>query len=232
MKKALLPILGVTLVLSACDMAPSNTSLETLTEKASYSIGQNIAKNFKSPDAPEISNDALVQGIRDALNDESELTEEEQATALQEFQTQLQKDRTEKQTQIAGVNKVAGQQYLNENKTKDGVIELESGLQYKVIKAGQGRSPKLTENVTVHYRGTLINGTEFDSSYKRNQPVSFPVNGVIKGWTEALQRMKPGDKWMLYIPSELAYGDAGAGALIEPGSTLIFETELISIDTK
>ncbi|MBG91093.1 MAG: hypothetical protein CL521_04680 [Actinobacteria bacterium] len=213
-------------------MAPSNTSLETLTEKASYSIGQNIAKNFKSPDAPEISNDALVQGIRDALNDESELTEEEQATALQEFQTQLQKDRTEKQTQIAGVNKVAGQQYLNENKTKDGVIELESGLQYKVIKAGQGRSPKLTENVTVHYRGTLINGTEFDSSYKRNQPVSFPVNGVIKGWTEALQRMKPGDKWMLYIPSELAYGDAGAGALIEPGSTLIFETELISIDTK
>ena len=122
-----------------------------------------------------------------------------------------------------------GEEFLKENATKEGVKSLPSGLQYKVLKEGTGKSPKATDSVVVHYRGTLINGTEFDSSYKRNEPAEFPVNRVIRGWTEALQLMKEGSKWMLYIPSGLAYGDRGAGGDIGPGETLIFEVELLKV---
>jgi FKBP-type peptidyl-prolyl cis-trans isomerase FklB len=126
-------------------------------------------------------------------------------------------------------NQKEGEAFLAENKKKEGVITLPSGLQYKVIKAGSGNKPKATDTVTVHYQGTLVNGTEFDSSYRRGQPVSFPVNGVIPGWTEALQLMEAGAKWQIVIPSNLAYGDRGAGPQIGPNATLIFEIELISI---
>jgi FKBP-type peptidyl-prolyl cis-trans isomerase FklB len=127
-------------------------------------------------------------------------------------------------------NKKEGEEYLAENKKKEGIITTQSGLQYKVLKKGTGKIPKSTDTVTVNYRGTLIDGTEFDSSYRRGQPASFKVNGVIRGWTEALQLMKEGAKWQLYIPSNLAYGERGAGRNIGPNSTLIFEVELISIN--
>ena len=122
-----------------------------------------------------------------------------------------------------------GETFLQENAKKEGVKTLPSGLQYKSVKQGDGKSPKATDTVSVHYRGTLIDGTEFDSSYKRNEPAEFPVNRVIKGWTEALQLMKEGDKWMLYIPSALAYGERGAGGLIGPNEALVFEVELLKV---
>jgi len=131
--------------------------------------------------------------------------------------------------QLADKNQKEGEVFLAENKKKKGVITLPSGLQYQVIKEGTGKIPKATDTVTTHYRGTLIDGTEFDSSYKRGEPASFPVNGVIKGWTEALQLMKVGSKWQLFIPSNLAYGPQGAGQAIGPNATLIFEIELLSI---
>lgn len=131
---------------------------------------------------------------------------------------------------VAEKNKRDGEDFLAVNKKKEGVIALPSGLQYRVLKAGKGKSPKATDNVTVHYRGTLIDGTEFDSSYKRGQPATFPVNRVIRGWTEALQLMKEGARWTLYIPSNLAYGERGAGANIGSNATLIFEVELLSIN--
>jgi FKBP-type peptidyl-prolyl cis-trans isomerase FklB len=138
-----------------------------------------------------------------------------------------------KQQELAKIvgekNQKEGEAFLAENKKKEGVITLPSGLQYKVIKAGSGNKPKATDTVSVHYQGTLVNGTEFDSSYRRGQPVSFPVNGVIPGWTEALQLMEAGAKWQIVIPSNLAYGDRGAGPQIGPNATLIFEIELISI---
>lgn len=126
--------------------------------------------------------------------------------------------------------KAEGEAFLEKNKSAEGVTVLPSGLQYKVLAKGEGKSPKATDTVTVHYKGTLIDGTEFDSSYKRNEPTSFPVNAVIRGWTEALQLMKEGDKWMLYIPANLAYGDRAVGALIPAGSTLVFEVELLSVE--
>jgi FKBP-type peptidyl-prolyl cis-trans isomerase FklB len=129
-------------------------------------------------------------------------------------------------------NKAEGEAFLAENKKKEGVKTLPSGLQYKVIKAGTGKKPKVTDTVTTHYRGTLMNGTEFDSSYRRGQPVSFQVNGVIPGWTEALQLMEEGAKWQLFIPSNLAYGERGAGRDIGPNATLVFEIELLSIEEK
>jgi FKBP-type peptidyl-prolyl cis-trans isomerase FklB len=130
----------------------------------------------------------------------------------------------------AEFNKKAGQKFLEENKKRPGVVELPSGMQYEIIKDGTGESPTINSTVTTHYTGTLIDGTVFDSSVERKQPAQFPVNGVIKGWTEALQLMKPGSKWMLYIPSDLAYGDGGSPPKIQPGATLIFEVELISVD--
>ena len=135
----------------------------------------------------------------------------------------------EKQKKIGEKNKIDGEAFLAENKKKEGVKTLPSGLQYSIIKEGAGKMPKATDTVTVNYKGTLIDGTEFDSSYRRGQPVSFPVNGVIAGWTEALQLMKEGSKWQLFIPSELAYGEKGAGNTIGPNAVLIFEVELISI---
>lgn len=210
----------------------ANFSLKTQNDKESYSIGHNIGKSMKQQDI-NINVEALAQGIRDALSGNSELTEDEIQSVMTEFQTRQVEKQQQKMAKLSQTNAEEAKQFLSTNKSKQGVITTKSGLQYKVIKRGNGStSPKATDTVVVHYKGTLIDGTEFDSSYKRNQPATFPVNGVIKGWTEALQLMKVGDQFTLYIPANLGYGDQGAGPMIGPNQMLIFEVELKEINPK
>ena len=149
-----------------------------------------------------------------------------------QLQTEVRNKQQEKMKVTGELNKKESAEFLTTNKAKEGVVTLPSGLQYKILTAGTGPKPTATDTVVCNYRGTLISGAEFDSSYKRGQPASFPVNGVIKGWTEALQMMPVGSKWQLFVPSELAYGDRGAGADIGPGAALVFEVELLSIQAK
>lgn len=196
-------------------------------DRVSYAIGYDITNRLK--DSFDINPELFLQGMKDSLAGEQSMTPEKMQETLMEFQAMAQKKQMEAQSKKAAENKAAGEAFLAENKTKKGVETLESGLQYKVITPGTGDSPDLNDKVKCHYRGSLLNGREFDSSYQRNEPAEFPVNGVIKGWTEALQLMKVGAKWMLFIPADLAYGDQGAGNVIEPGSTLIFEVELLEI---
>jgi FKBP-type peptidyl-prolyl cis-trans isomerase FklB len=160
---------------------------------------------------------------------ETLLTEDEVRKTLADFQQKQFSRQAETMRKLAEKNKADGEKFLAENAKKEGVKTLPSGLQYKEITPGKGKSPKATDNVTTNYRGTLIDGTEFDSSYKRGQPATFPVSGVIPGWTEALQLMKEGGKWQLFVPSNLAYGEGGEGRVIGPNATLIFEVELISV---
>ena len=198
-------------------------------DKVSYSIGTDIANNLKKQSI-DIDPDLLAKGIKDVYSGSKPLlTEKEVHDTLTAFQKEMMAKMQEKQKKMGDKNKLDGEAFLAENKKKEGVKALPSGLQYKVITEGTGKSPKATDTVTVNYKGTLIDGTEFDSSYRRGQPVSFPVNGVIAGWTEALQLMKEGSKWQLFIPSNLAYGEKGAGNTIGPNAVLIFEVELISI---
>ena len=193
-------------------------------DKASYCIGLNIGNSLKQQ-ALDIDPEKVAAGIRDVLsNAKPLLTEQEVQATLMEFQKLVLSQRAEKGKK----NKTDGEAYLAENKKKKGVETLPSGLQYSVITAGKGKKPKATDTVTTHYRGTLIDGTEFDSSYKGGEPVSFPVKGVIPGWTEALQLMPVGSKWKLFIPSDLAYGESGQGP-IPPHSALVFEIELLGI---
>jgi FKBP-type peptidyl-prolyl cis-trans isomerase FklB len=173
------------------------------------------------------------QGLNDALSGgKTLLTEAEVRTIITALQTEMKVKLDAAQAQAAAKNKKDGEAFLAANKVKEGIVTLPSGLQYKILKAGTGRKPTLDDTVVCHYRGTLIDGTEFDSSYKRNQPATFPVKGVIKGWTEALQLMPAGSKWQLFIPSNLAYAERGAPAVIGPNAALIFEVELISIQDK
>lgn len=174
---------------------------------------------------------ALVsRGLRDAIGTgKTAMTEDEMRAALTQLRTEVQGAQQAKAHVEGASSRKEGEAFLAANKAKEGVQTLPDGLQYKVMQQGNGPKPTANDTVTVNYRGTLINGKEFDSSYKRGQPISFPVSGVIKGWTEALQLMPVGSKWQLYIPSDLAYGDQGAGADIGPGQTLIFDVELISI---
>ena len=203
--------------------------LKTDKDKVSYSIGLDIGTNFKRQSV-DLDSKALAAGIADGLSGGKPLlTEDEVRKVLAQFQQQMAAKAQQAAQQLAEKNQKAGEAFLAENKKKKGVITLPSGLQYQVIKEGTGKIPKATDTVTTHYRGTLIDGTEFDSSYKRGEPASFQVNGVIKGWTEALQLMKVGSKWQLFIPSNLAYGPQGAGQVIGPNATLIFEIELLSI---
>jgi len=198
-------------------------------DKLSYSIGMNIGNNFKKQSI-DVNTDALIQGIKDALSGGKTLmTEQEVNETLMNFQKEMVAKQMAHQKELAEKNKKEGEAFLAENKKKEGVKTLPSGLQYKVIKEGDGKTPKITDTVTIHYRGTLIDGTEFDSSYTRGQPATFPVKGVIAGFTEALQLMKVGSKWQLFIPSNLAYGERGAGDDIGPNATLIFEIEMVSI---
>lgn len=221
----------VVLIISICLIAPAliaqdKTALKTEGDKLSYVLGLNLGTDMKKRSINDLNYDLLIKGIRDAYSDGPKLlTDEEQEQVWLTFQQNMKAS----SMKMSEDNKKKGDEFLVQNKTKEGVVTLPSGLQYKILKAGTGPKPKLTDTVTTHYRGTLINGTEFDSSYKRNAPVSFPVNGVIKGWTEALQLMPAGSKWQLFIPSDLAYGPNGAGGVIGPNETLIFEVELISI---
>ena len=210
--------------------APQPSSLKTLKEKASYSIGLNIGNNFKQLGF-DLDFNLLTRGIRDAMSGAKPLMGDEE---IQETMTAFQQQATAQQAQRAkeasDKNKKEGEAFHAANKQKEGVVTLPSGLQYKVLKSGNGKSPKATDTVTTHYKGTLLDGKVFDSSYDRGEPTSFPVNQVIKGWTEALQLMKVGDKWQLFIPGELAYGERGAGGVIGPNATLVFEIELLGVE--
>jgi len=208
-------------------------TLKTQKDKASYAIGVNIGKSMKK-DSVDIDTAILLRGLKDGMSGAKPLLTDDEARAVM---TTLQADLRKKQEakmQIAGqANKEQGEAFLAENKTKDGVVTLPSGLQYKVLKEGTGPKPAAKDTVVCNYKGTLIDNTEFDSSYKRGQPATFPVSGVIKGWTEALQLMPAGSKWQLFIPSDLAYGARGGpGGGIGPNATLVFEVELMSIQPK
>ncbi|MBI3621112.1 MAG: FKBP-type peptidyl-prolyl cis-trans isomerase [Nitrospirae bacterium] len=219
-------IIGVVGPAFAADEAPAPTSKK---DKISYSIGVNIGTSLKQQEL-DVNTDALVAGLKDALSGgKTKLTQDEVKQVLTDFQQEMQAKMQERMQQTADKNKKDGEVFLAENKKKSGVKTLPSGLQYKIITEGKGASPKETDTVSTNYKGTLIDGTEFDSSYKRGEPATFPVNGVIKGWTEALQLMKVGSKWQLVIPPDLAYGPRGAGQVIGPNSTLVFEVELLSI---
>src|SRR6267378_1691814 len=218
---------------SAAPKAPATKApAKTQKEKFSYALGMNLGMSLKKQSV-EVDPVILSQGLKAALAGGKALLSPEEAQAtLMEVQNDLRKKQQEKM-QVAGeANKKDGAAFLASNKTKEGVVTLPSGMQYKILKEGTGPKPTATDSVVCNYRGTLINGTEFDSSYKRGQPATFPVVGVIKGWTEALQLMPVGSKWQLYIPSSLAYAERGAGGDIGPNATLIFEVELMSIAEK
>ncbi len=205
-------------------------ALDTPKSRISYTIGVNIGQDFKSQKM-DVDTDILLLGLKDSLEGkELKLTDEEMISEIQAFQEEMQKKMVAEMEAAAGDNKTAGETFLTDNATKEGVVVTESGLQYKILEPGEGDSPQAADVATVHYRGTLIDGTQFDSSYDRGQPATFPVGGVIAGWTEALQLMKPGAKWQLFIPSELAYGERGAGQDIGPNATLLFDVELISVE--
>jgi FKBP-type peptidyl-prolyl cis-trans isomerase FklB len=210
-------------------LADNPTVLKDQRDKASYSIGINIGSGMKA-NGLDLNTEALVAGLEDGISGaKGQLSDKERQEILMTFEQDLQKKETERLKQLAEKNKKAGAEFLAANKAKEGVKTLPSGLQYKVLAEGNGPQPKPTDQITVNYRGTLVDGTEFDSSYKRGEPVTFPVNGVIKAWSEALPLMKTGAKWQLFVPADLAYGEQGAGRAIGPNSTLIFEVELIGI---
>jgi len=209
--------------------AEDNTALKNEKDRLSYAIGMDIGKGLQSQDI-DVNPEVLAQGIWDTMSGGKTLmTDQEYVATMTAFKQEMSQRQIAKMKEMSDKNLKDGEQFLAENKTREGVVTLPSGLQYKVIKEGAGKTPKSTDTVTVNYKGTLINGTEFDSSYRRGQPATFPVKGVIPGWIEALQLMKEGAKWELYIPSNLAYGEKGAGRTIPPNSALIFEVELISV---
>lgn len=217
------------MVLSGVAFAADAPVLKNNREKLSYSIGMDIGGNLKQGSV-DVDPDLLAKGLKDSYGGRKTiLTEVEARKTIQDFQQTLTAKRAETMQKAAEKNKAAGKKFLAENAGKPGVKTLPSGLQYREITAGTGKTPKATDTVTVNYRGTLIEGKEFDSSYKRGTPATFPVSGVIAGWTEALQLMREGAKWQLFIPSNLAYGERGAGGDIGPNATLIFEVELISV---
>jgi FKBP-type peptidyl-prolyl cis-trans isomerase len=227
-------ILAVALVAglaTACDKQDrGSTELNTDAQKFGYAIGVDIGKSL-SPVKDEVDVDALVAGLDEVLAGKTpRLSDEEREKIKAEVTRKLQAKQLEERTAKAAAAKDAGEKFLAENGKREGVKTTASGLQYEIVTEGSGAAPKATDKVTVHYKGTLIDGTEFDSSYARGQPVTFPLGNVIPGWTEGLQLVKTGGKAKLYIPSALAYGERGAGAKIGPNETLIFEVELIAIE--
>jgi FKBP-type peptidyl-prolyl cis-trans isomerase len=207
-------------------------TLTTQKQKFSYALGMNLGTGMHEQSV-EVDPDIVARGMKDAISGAKPLlTEDEARQVMTEVRTQVQKTQQAKMQQEADSNKKDGATFLAANKSKPGVVTLPSGLQYKIITAGTGPKPTASDTVVCNYRGTLIDGKEFDSSYKRGQPATFPVSGVIKGWTEALQLMPVGSKWQLFIPSDLAYGERSPSPDLGPDSTLIFEVELISIQSK
>lgn len=211
-------------------------TLKTDKDKQSYAIGINVGKglgqNLKQTGL-DIDPAVLTRAIKDVLaGDKQSMTDQEAQETLKTLQADMRKEQQLKQEQAATTNKKEGDDFLAANKVKEGVTTLPDGLQYRILQEGTGPKPAATDEVTVNYRGTLVNGTEFDSSYKRNQPATFNLNGIIKGWTEALELMPVGSKWQLFIPSDLAYGPSGRPPVIGPNSTLVFEVELVSIQPK
>lgn len=225
--------------LAACSgEVPASADLKSLDDSISYAIGADFASSgLKSPqiqEALDINAVMLCRGFLDAMEEKGDmaLTDESRQQVLMALQQKLNSQQGQMQEQMqqkAAENQAQGVAFLEQNKNVDGVVALPSGLQYKVEREGSGASPSSSDVVSVHYEGRLINGEVFDSSYERGEPVEFPVNGVIRGWTEALTLMKPGAKWQLFIPSDLAYGPQGSGPQIGPNSTLIFDVELLEV---
>jgi len=226
-----IPILAVATLVACCANAQPTVELKDLKQKASYSIGADIASNMKKQEI-DIDVKALTAGFSDAFaGGKTLLTEAEMKEVITQFRTEMMAKMETKQKSAGDKNVKDGEAFLAANAKKEGVKVTASGLQYKVLKPGKGtKSPKATDTVKVHYHGTLIDGTVFDSSVERGEPISFPLNGVIPGWTEGVQLMKEGDKFQFTIPSKLAYAEQGAGAKIGPNSTLVFEVELLAIE--
>ena len=207
-------------------------TLKTQKDKVSYALGMNLGTNLHKQSV-EVDPAIVLRGLKDALvAGKTMLTDDEARAALMQLTADVRKKQEAKMKLAGNASKKEGMEFLAANKAKDGIVTLPSGLEYKILTEGTGPKPVATDSVVCNYRGTLINGTEFDSSYKRGQPATFPVNGVIKGWTEALQLMPVGSKWQLFVPSELAYGERGPSPEIGPNATLIFEVELLSIQPK
>ncbi|MBM3831668.1 MAG: FKBP-type peptidyl-prolyl cis-trans isomerase [Verrucomicrobia bacterium] len=228
MKLRLLLLLAAVSVSIGLGQAQDKDVLTDPKKKTSYAAGVSIGNNWKRQEL-DLNPDIVLQGVKDALGGRALIAEPELSEVLNAFSAENRAKREEKRKQLAEKNKQDGEKFLADNKTKPGVVTLPSGLQYKVLKEGSGASPHANDSVSVNYRGTLIDGTEFDSSAKRGQPATFGVSQVIAGWTEGLQKMKPGSKYQLFIPTNLAYGERGQGNLIGPNAALIFDVELVSV---
>jgi FKBP-type peptidyl-prolyl cis-trans isomerase FklB len=227
--KSFITTLVFFLLLPTALFTQQKETLQTQKGKVSYSIGVDIGRNMKRQSI-EVDLDLLARGIKDGLAEgKCALSDSMMQVTMAAWQKEMMAKMNENQKIAGEKNKKEGDAFLAENKKKSGVVTLPSGLQYKILKDGTGKSPKATDTVVTNYRGTLINGKEFDSSYKRGQPATFPVNQVIAAWTEALQKMKVGSKWQLFVPASLGYGENGAGQDIGPNATLIFEVELLDI---
>jgi len=219
----------VVVFFSGICLAGDKPELQDEKEKINYSIGYQIGGDFKRQGV-ELDPDLLVKGIRDAAGGaEPRIPPQEMRKTLVDLKKKVEADERKRRKENAGKYRAEGEAFLAANGNREGVVTLPSGLQYKVLAAGKGKSPDRTDNVTVHYRGTLVDGTEFDSSYKRNESATFGVDRVIAGWKEALPMMKEGAKWQLFVPSQLGYGEQGSGSKIPPNSALLFEVELISV---
>ncbi len=208
----------------------AETELKSFADKISYVLGQEIGNSFKESPT-EINLEIFMEGVKDSFKNRKSLIDPDEADQIkQEFSRQVQENRTQKTAALSEKNRQDADAFLAANKNKEGIVTTDSGLQYKVLKKGDGPKPQKTDRVTVNYSGTLLDGTEFDSSYKRGKPAAFQVGGVIPGWTEALQLMNVGSKYQLFIPPQLAYGQRGAGRIIGPNAMLIFDVELLSIE--
>ncbi len=222
----------VTLGLAATLSPAQDVQLKTDKEKLSYALGMDLGIQLRAQ-AVEIDTDIMAQALKTALaGGKTLLTNEEAHAAITKLQGDLRARQADKMAQAGEKNKKEGEAFLTANKAKEGVVTLPSGLQYKILQQGDGPKPTADDTVVCKYRGTFLDGTEFDSSFKRNEPATFAVKGVVKGWTEALQMMPVGSKWQLFVPPSLAYGDRGVGNIIGPNATLIFEIELLSIKPK